>query len=255
MTEREWLSSKDPSVMLLRLRPDTQPERSIVSDRKLRLWIAAMRSMNIDAYYAKNLISWQAGERFQGDSDGELSEHVAYWSDNYADQIGDPSLSVRAALLRDIVGNPYRPVYWSDDPKQHAEPGRRTNPHPSTVPHVEIRMAWTTPTVLSLAQAAYDDCTPHGILDDGRLAVLSDALEEAGCDDESILWHLRGVPRDMCWVCEGTGVVEVPSRRYGFATDDDREDMRCLECMGDGVLASGPHVRGCWVLDCILGKD
>jgi hypothetical protein len=46
--------------------------------------------------------------------------------------------------------------------------------------------------------------------DPQRLAVLADALEEAGCNDAEILTHLR---------------------------------------------SPGPHVRGCWALDLILGKQ
>jgi hypothetical protein len=62
-----------------------------------------------------------------------------------------------------------------------------------------------------LAQAAYDERhLPSGHLDNARLAVLSDALEEAGCTDADILAHLR---------------------------------------------SPGPHVRGCWALDLILGKQ
>jgi hypothetical protein len=45
---------------------------------------------------------------------------------------------------------------------------------------------WLTPTVLSIAERAYDDrCTPDALL------VLADALEEAGCTDADILAHLR----------------------------------------------------------------
>jgi hypothetical protein len=67
-----------------------------------------------------------------------------------------------------------------------------------------------TSTIPSLAQAAYADrILPSGELARDRLAVLSDALEEAGCDDSAVLDHLRG---------------------------------------------PGPHVRGCWALDLILGK-
>jgi hypothetical protein len=67
------------------------------------------------------------------------------------------------------------------------------------------------PLVASLAQATYNErCHPSGHLDNARLAVLSDALEETGCTDTAILEHLR---------------------------------------------SSGPHVRGCWALDLILGKS
>lgn len=92
-----------------------------------------------------------------------------------------------AGILRDIFGNPFRPV--------------------SISPTV---LAWHDGTVKRLAQAAYDERQlPEGTLDNGRLAILADALEEAGCTDADILDHLRG---------------------------------------------PGPHVRGCWAVDLLLGK-
>ena len=73
----------------------------------------------------------------------------------------------RAGLLRDLVGNPFRPI--------------------------ALDFALRTPAVLALAQAAYDNRTlPAGTLELDRLAVLADALEEAGCTDADILGHLRG---------------------------------------------------------------
>src|SRR5262249_24354350 len=58
---------------------------------------------------------------------------------------------------------------------------------------ISIDPAWLTPTLLSVAQAAYDERSlPSGELDRERLIILSDALEEAGCTDTSILEHLRG---------------------------------------------------------------
>ncbi len=69
---------------------------------------------------------------------------------------------------------------------------------------------WRTPIAALLARAAYDErALPSGELDLARLAVLSDALEEAGCTDAAILSHLR---------------------------------------------SPGPHMRGCWALDLVLGK-
>jgi hypothetical protein len=94
----------------------------------------------------------------------------------------DPAL---CGLLRDILGNPFRPA--------------------------TVSQSYLTPTVAALAQAAYDERTlPSGHIDLTRLAILSDALEEAGCSDSAILSHLR---------------------------------------------SAGPHVRGCWALDLILGKQ
>jgi hypothetical protein len=96
--------------------------------------------------------------------------------------------AMEAALcdsIRDVLGNPFRPV--------------------------TVARAWLTPNVTSIAQAAYDErLPPSGDLDPARLAVLADALEEAGCADQFILAHCRG---------------------------------------------PGPHVRGCWVVDLVLGKS
>ncbi len=92
--------------------------------------------------------------------------------------------AAQAALVRDIFGNPFRPV--AVDP------------------------AWRTVSVMRLARTAYDERDlPSGHLAPARLAVLGDALEEVGCDSPALLGHLR---------------------------------------------ASGPHVRGCWAVDLLLGK-
>jgi hypothetical protein len=92
----------------------------------------------------------------------------------------------QAASLRDLFGPlPFRPA--SFDP------------------------AWSTPAVLALARAAYEERSlPAGTLDPDRLAVLADALADAGCDQEELLGHLRG---------------------------------------------PGVHVRGCWVLDLVTGRE
>jgi hypothetical protein len=88
-------------------------------------------------------------------------------------------------LLRDIVGYPLSPT--SFDP------------------------AWVTPTVWHLARGVYDERQlPAGTLEPARLAVLADALEEAGCDNETILAHCRGPGPHVrgCWVLDlvrGTG--------------------------------------------------
>jgi hypothetical protein len=63
-------------------------------------------------------------------------------------------------------------------------------------------LSWNDGAVRKLAQTAYDDRQlPAGILDPSRLAVLADALEDAGCTDRAILDHLRGpgVHVRGCW--------------------------------------------------------
>jgi hypothetical protein len=78
--------------------------------------------------------------------------------------------SRQAALLRCMAGNPFRPP-------------------PALDPSV---LTWHGGTVVRLADAAYHERNlPDGTLDTTRLAVLADALEEAGCTDASLLLHLR----------------------------------------------------------------
>jgi hypothetical protein len=79
-------------------------------------------------------------------------------------------------LLRCVIGNPCRTAA----------------PHP----------AWRTASVLDVAEAAYEErVLPAGELDGERLAVLADALEEAGCTEAGLLGHLRehGPHARGCW--------------------------------------------------------
>jgi hypothetical protein len=93
----------------------------------------------------------------------------------------------QATLLREIFGNPFRPA--------------------SLAP---TWLTWKDGTIPKMAEVNYEDRElPSGHLDRDRLAVLGDALEEAGCSDPDILGH-----------CQGPVI----------------------------------HVRGCWVLDLLLGK-
>ena len=99
--------------------------------------------------------------------DGGGTEEPAYIAERMA----------QLALLRDIFGNPFRPV--------------------------SLDSAWLTSDVLALARGIYDERAFD------RMPILADALQDAGCDNDAILTHCRG---------------------------------------------SEPHVRGCWVVDLLLGK-
>jgi hypothetical protein len=80
-----------------------------------------------------------------------------------------PAYAAQGGLLRDVFGNPFRGL-------------------PAVAPSV---LRWQDGLVVRLARAAYDErVLPEGLLDSARLAVLADALEEAGCD-ASLLGHLR----------------------------------------------------------------
>jgi hypothetical protein len=111
----------------------------------------------------------------------DLDKSLAGWSDP-----GDIAWSAaingeeaaQVPLLRDIFGNPFRPVTL--DP------------------------AWRTSTVLALATGIYNEKAFD------RMPTLADALMDAGCSNEDILNHCRG---------------------------------------------PGPHSRGCFAVDLILGRE
>jgi hypothetical protein len=86
--------------------------------------------------------------------------------------------SAITSTVRDIFGNPFRPVAF--DP------------------------AWRTDTAVALAKQMYES------RDFGHMPILADALEDAGCDNEAVIAHCRD--------------------------------------------PKATHVRGCWVVDLVLGK-
>jgi ribosomal protein S27AE len=121
-------------------------------------------------------------------------------------------MKAQTVLLRELVGNPYRP--GSID---------------------RSRLAWRGRTIPDLARAIYDDC------EDERFAILADALEEAGCGSPELVAHCRG--REFCGKCHGTGFRDLGRR------------IPCTRCEGWGWRnVSIEHIRGCWVLDLLLGK-
>lgn len=88
--------------------------------------------------------------------------------------------AAQAAILRDLVGNAFRPVL--------------------------VDLARCGDAVAALARAAYESRQmPTGTLDPTRLAALADALEKAGCRDEHVLTHLREPGSNHvrgCWVVD-----------------------------------------------------
>jgi hypothetical protein len=83
--------------------------------------------------------------------------------------------AAQCRLLRDIYGNPFRPV--------------------AVAP---VWLAWNGGTVPKLAQAIYDERAFD------RLPILADALEEAGCADSDILSHCRQPAEHVrgCWAVD-----------------------------------------------------
>ena len=314
MTEQEWLTSEDPQAMLgwwgtLPADGTDGEGRAYVvrpSDRKLRLFAAACawnvadaaRSCSNVDQFIRDTEAWaETGQAPPGvressapvDIHDRAADHAmgaASWAHCHrGDRTAAELNAAQAALLRDIAGNPWRPVEIAPDCYECHGRGRWAQGYHPDFECPECDGAgkrpcpWLTPTVVSLAQAAYDErvapcgrcggsgtlldiedfdtdarteescdrCHGTGIIDDGtldpvRLAILADALEEAGCGGD-VVAHLRRPAN--CNACDSTGIgmdeysgtVEVPGH--------------CPRCGGQ----VGPHYRGCWALDLILGKE
>lgn len=232
MTEKDWLACSDPVKMFAHLcdqrgdsrrqggrrrlrlfacasvreiwhllrRPGSrhalhQAERhadGLVPDAALREAEQAAREAFADEKWSKDTaLFWQAAEaathlavkKFDGGDHASVRHaSVGAASARAAELTKTGALracqKTQVALLRDIVGNPFQPVALAVPVSSEVE---------------------------FLAQAAYEErILPSGHLDNARLGILSDALEEAGCTDEAILSHLRSPAPHVrgCWALD-----------------------------------------------------
>ena len=215
MMEAEWLASRDTLLLLRAVEPD-------ITARKLRLFMVACcwsgwRHYGIPAVvklietaerYAEDqtpgagraasqnrqVQGWFWGipvEQLlcpQGQERSAIRAFLSALQNSSPPNFGDAARVVewvgeqratRAALFRDVVGNPFQRVELSPD--------------------------WLTSTVIQIASGMYDS------RDFSAMPILADALQDAGCGNDDILTHCRD------------------SQQF--------------------------HVRGCWVVDLVLGKE
>jgi hypothetical protein len=232
MTEEEWLNSRLPHELIVFLKRESSPKIPI---RRLRLYLCgcwrdlltnlqereipyhlvvaekyadghlSLDELNLVRESQKRLLSSQRTSRSSQQVliDTMLATHKRLWdaalqvtslvlqlragdySDRFKPEVAEVWRGRRhaerprfAQMLRDIFGNPFRPVAF--DPR------------------------WRTSDSVGVARGIYEDRAFE------RMPILADALMDAGCDDEQVLSHCRG---------------------------------------------EGPHVRGCWVVDLVLGKE
>jgi hypothetical protein len=126
-----------------------------------------------------------------------------------------------AGILREIQGNPFRPALrrcgnqlavLTKLSRIEAEKESRGNlwlvpgsdlVYDTTAPTAWL--SWAGGTISRMVEAIYTERTVReGDLDCGRMAVLADALEEAGCNNETILGHCRAKGPHLlgCWVVD-----------------------------------------------------
>ncbi|VTR93254.1 Uncharacterized protein (Fragment) OS=uncultured bacterium PE=4 SV=1 [Gemmata massiliana] len=218
MTEAEWLACEDPEKLVNR----AHRKKNLLTDRKFRLFaVACARAVWPRIASDNGRTAVEVAERYADDSatshevavvlaaaipsggdedsDDETSDdykaghalsaavctcferkHFLYAATSAATAASDPqrARAGQCVMLRDIVGNPFRPAAFSP--------------------------SWRTSTAITLAAQMYES------RDFGAMPILADALQDAGCDNADVLDHCR---------------------------------------------SDGPHVRGCWVVDLVLGKE
>ncbi len=215
MTEKEWKEAKQPLLLVDSIPNEAQSIRrkrlAICGISRVCYWSASIRCSDwIDFVekYAEGLISDNESIRLQmNDRIGSRAYNssrlrsLLYIATLRKFQLRnaltilkqESTQSNRASdVLRDIFGNPFRPVAF--DPR------------------------WRTDTAVGIAQQMYD------ARDFNAMPILADALQDAGCEHADILNHCRN------------------NQEFGPV----------------GGVSSGPnatHVRGCWVVDLVLGKS
>ncbi|MFO0826359.1 MAG: hypothetical protein U0792_25110 [Gemmataceae bacterium] len=205
MTEEEWLSGQFPDSLLKYIDRCENPAKGKVRTRKCRLFrCAAFRS--VWTQIPDDLLR-DAVVKAEEFADGacqrkelllmrtEVSQ-TAHWLKSpfvegcynllnptahrrVLDYFPYGATSNLCPLIRDIFGNPFRPVTFAPE--------------------------WRSDTAVSLAKHIYE------ARDFAQMPILADALQDAGCDNAEVLNHCRD--------------------------------------------ANQVHVRGCWVVDRVLGKS
>jgi hypothetical protein len=177
MTEAEWLASSDPRRMFNWLWQNGTTNRHRIGHFfvvccDLIPPSVAERQGTEGAY-------WTADEDSQiALTDAEFHLSGAVMEAMRAIGVGESERVRLGAILRDIFGNPFRPV--------------------------ALDASWLTSDVVALARQMYES------RDFTAMPILADALQDAGCEDEAVLSHCR---------------------------------------------SDGPHVRGCWVIDLLTGRE
>lgn len=210
MTEPQWWECPNQFELLKRAGKEAGP-------RKLRLYACAMVRNDWEWLRAKrSRRAVEVGERFADGqatakqfaaaSDGAFQAYKA-WGERYGSlEEANTTYAVQRAWMA-TWEDPWEAANHCQSPTiNKAECDLlRDLFGPTLFRAVPLDPAWQTPTVQALANAAYDErILPSGHLDPPRLAVLADAMEEAGCAAPDLLGHLRSALPHIrgCWVVD-----------------------------------------------------
>lgn len=157
-----------------------------------------------------------------------------------------------AALLREIAGNPHQPTQFlvpTNKMGRHQQKAiiRVVGHLPEFIRQSSPKHAtWYTTDIRKFADTIYHDnrWTETG--------VLADALEDAGCYDDSLLAHLRNQEQE---------VIRCPKKTChgGLIMTNAFGTRRHQECRGTGYITNWrqlrtPHIRGCWAIDLLTKR-
>jgi hypothetical protein len=193
MTEQEWLECADPMRMLEFVQGEASDRQlrlfDIACKRNIRNWLPDERkALDVAERFADGMATEQELKSAQIAAEAaasavldlDVADELGYLDTALVDLV-DLNPSFNADALRDIIGDPFHPVVINS-----------------------AWLAWNDRTVPGIAQTIYEERAFD------RMPILADALEDAGCNEQALLEHLRG---------------------------------------------PGPHCRGCWALDLVLGKE
>lgn len=287
MTEQDWLASTDPAEMLewlsgpYRTGGNTVPQgRPLIIDRRLRLFaVACCRRVWHLLTDGRSRAAVEVAERF---ADGEATEGERQAAYECLPRAGEgnfvssgaqlvynllmPNGMRQEVPLGELLNNTVKvcpecdgdgelvtshrfACYECRGSGRVCGTGEGPLPYPKQAAllrdttgnpfrPVALPPGCLTPLVAAIAQEAYKDRDAAGHLKPEHLLPLSDALEEAGC------------PSTVC--------------------DNDHshrgtrlEHTVCVECNADivdhpllaALRSEGPHYRGFWALDIVLGKE
>lgn len=238
MTEQEWLTSENPAGMFAHL-------GKRVSSHKLRCWVDACNALCKYPYEHE-------GCDIAAADDPPIHLFIHAWADESVAN-GDLPQATKAALLREIVGNPFRPptprcTWCAGDGLDSHEDDERKCTLCKGSGCMPVPKDWLTRDVLALATAIQDE---HRFED---MPILADALEDAGCNNVEILNHCRAACPSCKEAAFKTGDSGGPlmGGDVKLGARMTRHLLRNCACRGTRLLQ---HVRGCWVLDLVRGKQ
>jgi hypothetical protein len=207
MTEAEWLACSEPQPMLQFLSAKK-------NKRKLALFgVACCRHISRLCNDELAIIAIEVAESY-ADRKAKINEVRAATRNAREDLFGIARpLGHYAAEIAVLANAAFNERLVSEYALEAASDQAAEKAHQCALLHeifgspfhrVRIRKGFITPTVSQLAQGIYNERAFD------RMPILGDALEDAGCDNASILEHCR---------------------------------------------SGGEHVRGCWVVDLLMGKE